>query len=573
MLAAIPLAGVTGDSLRARAFFDANNVKVGDPMTLTVDFIGSADFASLHPPALSRHVDRRDWKVDDVSAKTDTYQEARRLTYRVRPMREGVIWFPALEFSYEAGDGTPRTVRSNQIPVHAKGGRQVVVAGMEEDASALPSPPALVTDFPGDAEADPDGAFAWRKACANPSAAAFAAFDFPEARLNEARLLLLEGKWSRALSVYRSVEWRIGQTPEVERGIVAALALKCQNPSVELPVWRQVLRPVLRFGWLGRIGVVTGALVLLGLVMWFVNRTVRALACLAVLLAASSAFGQGGSVFDQFDEMFQRVHEEMERSFAAPVRRMPQARPVKVTAALVASTNVAMVGSTFRFVVGLDAPRGVSLEDLSLLPSETFGLKQVGASENLTDIPSDTPSNVIRRIAVPVRYDVPFKGAVSIEVRGMVSQVVSSRNRRYQTSASFATRTNPVRLEVKALSKEGQPADYSGIISDGLRIHETVDLVTPETNDVVQITYRMYFQGRRPEEWMPEGAAFEIGSGRERDGSEVVEWRRFFVADGAPETPKASVCYYDPRTGEYRRAETQATKLKYVSAADPSPER
>ena len=106
VLCAINLQGVTGSDLRARAFFDANNVKVGDPLVLTIDFLGKAEFKDLHPPALSRHVDRKDWKLDDVSAKTDTYRDARRLTYRIRPMREGVLWFPALEFDYVGDDGT-----------------------------------------------------------------------------------------------------------------------------------------------------------------------------------------------------------------------------------------------------------------------------------------------------------------------------------------------------------------------------------------------------------------------------------------------------------------------------------
>ena len=35
LLCAIQLTGVTGKDLRARAYFDANNVKVGDPLVLT----------------------------------------------------------------------------------------------------------------------------------------------------------------------------------------------------------------------------------------------------------------------------------------------------------------------------------------------------------------------------------------------------------------------------------------------------------------------------------------------------------------------------------------------------------
>ena len=87
LVAAIVLQGVEGTDLRARAFFDANNVKVGDPLVLTIDFLGEADFKDLHPPALAKIVGRKDWKLDDVSAKTDTFRDARRLTYRVRPAR------------------------------------------------------------------------------------------------------------------------------------------------------------------------------------------------------------------------------------------------------------------------------------------------------------------------------------------------------------------------------------------------------------------------------------------------------------------------------------------------------
>ena len=158
LVAAIQLVGVEGSELRARAFFDANNVKVGDPMVLTIDFLGEADFKDLHPPALAKVVGRRDWKLDDASAKTDTFRDARRLKYRVRPMREGVLWFPALEFEYKGPDGAKRITRSNEIPVHAKGGAQVVVEEMGEEADEMPKPPELIADVRGrDAPAPKSG--------------------------------------------------------------------------------------------------------------------------------------------------------------------------------------------------------------------------------------------------------------------------------------------------------------------------------------------------------------------------------------------------------------------------------
>ena len=47
LIAAISLSGVTGGELATRAYFDVNNAKVGDPLVLTIDFIGEADFTAL----------------------------------------------------------------------------------------------------------------------------------------------------------------------------------------------------------------------------------------------------------------------------------------------------------------------------------------------------------------------------------------------------------------------------------------------------------------------------------------------------------------------------------------------
>ena len=103
LFGAIPL-GITGDSLTASAAFDAYNVRLGDPMILTIEFAGSADFASIHPPALSKAVNQAEWRIDDASAKTETSrgQNARRLVYRVRPVKEGLLRFPAQHKEYPA---------------------------------------------------------------------------------------------------------------------------------------------------------------------------------------------------------------------------------------------------------------------------------------------------------------------------------------------------------------------------------------------------------------------------------------------------------------------------------------
>mgnify|MGYP003323132862 CR=1 FL=1 len=115
---------------------------------------------------------------------------------------------------WKDADGRERTVRLNEIPVHAKAGQSVVVAELGEDHERFPEPDPLLTTWSG-ADSD-DLRFAWRKACATPTAKAFAAFDTPEARLNEARCLLLAGKWAEAMKIYNRLEWRTGQTPAID---------------------------------------------------------------------------------------------------------------------------------------------------------------------------------------------------------------------------------------------------------------------------------------------------------------------------------------------------------------------
>jgi len=596
-VAAIVLQGVTGGGLRARAYFDVNNVKVGDPLVLRIEFIGEADFAALHPPALSRVVSRKDWKLDDVSAKTDTFRDARRLTYRVRPMREGVLWFPALEFEYAGKDGSVRKVRANEIPVHARAGAQVVVEEMSEDTSKMPSPPDLLAD--ADSPLSEDERFRWRKAMSKPTAAAFAAFDFPAARLNEASCELRDGNWARAMQIYARLEWRIGQTPEIERGIVAALALKHDNPAVELPVWRQVLRPLLRFGWLGRIGLVLGGFAALTLLLWLLGRGVRAVACVAAAVAlvgtaaaetvetvttnadgsvtvtktvkngsfsytSSSTTGGTGALPTRGRSFFDSDPFEMFGNFDPFGRRRQRANLPKpqISIALAAERPTVTVGEDFNLVLTVEMPRYVAIsEGVRLSIAEMDKLQQVGRPQNLANLQSRNPTNVLCRWVYPMRANEPFEGLhYSVE-----SEYVYVQDRSFfRQSVPFSSGSRVAQLTVKPLPAEGRPSGFGGIVSEGLRINETCDQLKVGTNNVVTITYRMYPKGHVPSDFLPTGAAFEWGRQADEGGRTVqVEYRRFFVADGAKTTPRVRVTYYDPRTRSYKAAETGGTPLTY----------
>lgn len=599
LICAIQLGGVTGADLRARAFFDANNVKVGDPLILTVDFLGSADFKDIHPPALSRVVSRKDWKVDDASAKTDTYRDARRLTYRVRPMREGVVWFPSLEFEYRSPDGSPRLVKANEIPVHARSGAQVVVE-MAEDPSELPKPPELIAaaDFAAQGlRLSADERFAWQKACLSPSADAFAAFDFPAAKLNEATCAIREGNWARAMDVYRRLEWRIGQTPEIERGIVAALALKVDNPSVELPVVRQVLRPLLRYGWMGRTGMAAGVLAALVLVFWLLGKGIRALACVALACAVvtSSSAETVETVTTNADGSV--THRKITRggngnfsfSFSSSsstgkpkgglgiepsdffdnwdpfgMRRSRQKRPpVEISVRLASDKSTVSVGEDFNLILTIERPHYVAFSDgIRLALAEQPKMQQTGVVQNMRNRASRNPTNVIQKMVFPMRANEPFTN-LHFSVEG--EYVFGNDHPFFRTATPYESGRRSAELTVRPLPTENRPEGFGGIVADGVALFETCDLLRVHTNDVITITYRMCPRGYVPAAYQPKDIAFEWTRQDERDGRPFeIEYRRYFVADGAPETPRLSVPYYDTRKGTYRTATVGGTPLKYV---------
>jgi len=573
-LAAISLGGVSGEQLSARASFDANNVRVGDPMTLTVDFIGSAEFSDLHPPALSREVDRRIWKVDDASAKTDTYLNARRLVYRVRPLKEGLWEFPALEFEYEgparSQGADVRRCSTGPVPVHVKPGMQAALAGLDDARDDLPMPDGLMMDAGGRGLSD-DELFAWRKACGAQSAKAFAAFDFPEARLNEAACETLAGNWARALKIYSALEWRTGQTGTIERGIVAALARKTGDAAQELPAWRQAFRPVLRHSAAGRIGIVAGCLLVLTLVLWLCGRAIRSLAALAaVLLAASALPASAQSMFDELERMHQQMMEQMNSMMGSPGMSMGgsgvsfsiggrQQEPVEILADVAVSTKDVRVGETFRFLVSLEAPKSATLDQIRFTPSEMFGMVVMGKVEALADGVSSNPSNRVRRLAVPVRYDVPFKGDMTFRVEGMVSQRQVSGRSSFSFSRNFAVDSPAIPVEIKPLPSDGQPPDFSGAIGTGFSLVQSADRTRVETNDVVRLTCTIDFSG-----YLPPGA---VPDELERRPGHVV-WRRYFIADGARTVPPLSLVYYDTATRGYKTAVSRPVALSYVAEAE-----
>lgn len=565
----IPLEGVRCADMTVRADLDAYNVFEGDPVVLTVDFIGNADFGSLHPPELSGAVDSGVWKIDDRSAKTDTYRNARRMTYRIRPVKDGCLEFPALTFSYRHfHTGEKVEVSTSPIPVHSKKTSQVVISEKGDDGSVWPLPDGLLIDLSfsqwgSQTGLTDDQLFAWRKACASTNAAAFKEFDFPEARLNEAACEILAGNWQRALSIYSSLEWEIGQTPAVERGMVAALALKTSNPRAELPMWRQILRPVLKHSWGGRTLYALGViLVVAGL--FFASRL---LLKLIVCFVAAVVFAHGSAAQDVFEEM-ERMQEMMRREmnsmrplgFPGSTRMSVngiEMRQPEIIAKVAVDKNQLVVGEIFNLIVSIDVPKDCTIsEKVSISSSRTMGLASAGPSENLPDKPGRTEGRVVKRMSVPLRYNVPFKGDVSFSIHGMCDRVIRRGNSRFSSSSSFSEDAGSVELEVQHPDGVKTPDDYNGCVGENFTAFQRVDVREVETNDVVAAVITVRTEGA----FIPENA-FENEIGRDRN---VVVHKKLFRVSGEAATPDVSFSYYDPSKKEYRRVTAKGVPLKYT---------
>ena len=557
IFAAISLGNICCDNLDAECTLDYNNASVGDPLQLTISFAGDANLNDLHPPELSKTIDPKTWKIDDKSAKTDTSQNVKRLTYRVRPMREGAYDFPSLSFDYTIREGVTGTVTTASIPVHIKRGAALEIAAAEENAATghLP-PPAIILclDYSSFNSADKlseDELFLWRKACLAPSVEAFERFDFPEARLNAAACLLLDGNWAKALKIYRKLEWQIGQTRDIERGILSALSIKYDTPTPELPVWRTILRPVLRFALAGRLLVVAATLLGVFLIFFAAGKIMKIFVAVSIILIAPELHA-----FDPFAEM-ERQMKEMDSIFDRSFRRVDTPK-VEIKANVKTDNSDLKTGEAFRFIIEIETPKSCSISNLQLNLSRIEALVPLGDCERLTDAAAANTNNVVRRFSIPVRYDAPFDEMVEFTVSGMyeISQQRSSRISFFSTfSRNWSVKTKPVHIVVKPLPEEGKPENFIGAVGKSFILScrpETHDRVC--TNDVVRLLYTLEYDGYLPESKI----AGLIGTGKNK-----VVWREYCRATGETKTPAKTFPYYDVENKQYATAVSDGIKLRY----------
>ena len=628
-LGLITLDGVTGGRLSARAEFDSNNVRLGDPMELAICFVsdGSADFSQIHPPEISSQVDSNLWRIDDASAKTETLtqdyrdmwgqvfrrEQGRKLIYRVRPLKEGVLEFPKLEFVWgeiiqdEDGKELPREkCATKAIPVHVKPAARAALSQLDETDESLPMPDGLIFNVKTSSLADEE-AFAWKKAFGELKADSFSGFDFPEAKLNEAALRIIEGDWAKALKIYYSLEWRIGQTKEIERGIIAALSRKTGDRNIELPAWRIAFRPILKYGWKGRLGISLS--IVFGVCLFFLlsGHLIKKLAAIAIILSLvsqGSAFAQStDEVFDQIDKLLQMglngapafignpsnnnnvrssrmgsstisfsttINGNNVQSETVEIRNGQTfvngklVEPPQFKAEVAIEPKEVRVGEGFDFILSLDVPKDVRIDQVDFTPSMRFSLVDRNQISNMPALASNNPSNKIIRIAKHVRYDSPYKGDIFFAVNGMY---LSKEVRRI--TMPFKVETLPMPFEIKPLPTENQPEDFRGIIGSGFTLKQTADRKNVSTNDVVRLGLELKYSPRR-NCFVPPSAIDGI---TERDAANgIVKWEEYFIADGQSAVPPATLAYYDNVEKSYKRVSSKPLALVYQAEEEESVE-
>ena len=157
-----------------------------------------------------------------------------------------------------------------------------------------------------------------------------------------------------------------------------------------------------------------------------------------------------------------------------------------------------------------------------------------------------------------------MKGPLHFAVEG----AYTSRDRGFsffRTATPFASGPRTAPFSVRPLPTEGRPEDFGGVVAERIDLFETPDMLRVSTNDVVTITYKMRVRGYVPPAWQPRDVAFEWVRQASQDGlAQEIEYRRYFVADGAEKTPVLSVSYWDPRTKAYKAASAGGTRLVYV---------
>ena len=318
--------------------------------------------------------------------------------YRVRPLKAGLRYFRAGPYN---------------LPVHVREGQGVDINLEETDTTKFPDWPEL-NDFD----------------------------------LNRA---FFAGNYTNAWSQLAARAWQEGQTPELESAMLAVRTRMLGNPYAELPAWRLIARPLLKYPLKRQVAIVGVSLLVIIVGLLLIGKGVNRFAAVAIVTL----------------------------SFSKP----------ELT-----------VGDPFDFIINYSNASNIQVS--AVTPSNMMGLSYTGK-----------PIVKNGQIIVPARFDVPIKDDnFTVRLDGLVTEKQEINQVGFHfvstSSQSFSEFSSPIHLEVKPLSAADQPPEFSGIIADNLRVMELPDMLNCETNDVITIQYRLSGAMYVPENFVPPHAMY-----------------------------------------------------------------
>lgn len=143
--------GFTGaiGKLNIRVLAEPRNVRVGDPIELTIDLFGDATLETLPPPNLAASESlTADFRVPNEELAGETTTQYKRYTQTIRAKDDDIRYIPPIEYSYfDPEKGAYDIARSNRVPLEVMPTETLSSADLaiapDNDATAGPADEAL----------------------------------------------------------------------------------------------------------------------------------------------------------------------------------------------------------------------------------------------------------------------------------------------------------------------------------------------------------------------------------------------------------------------------------------------
>lgn len=582
--------GAISRDFSASASLDANVCTVGDPLLFTLELSGASDQAMVFAPENIDDAFRgTHFKLDAASQKTDSDENRKRFTWRVRAMKAGTVEFPSVEAAYfDAGARVYRTVRTAPIPVQVKAGVQAALQTVADDDGEddFPMPDGIdlpfeirnftlrhavslacraseekeflaaakkYAEFTDAIESDSDGSMEEERK--------FLAIHYS----NLGSLYAMAGRPRESLAAYGKSERISGATPSTERGMRAAIARLTNNPRADLPLPRLMFPFWFRLSLYGRIGASVCALAALFALFFAAVKAGRRLSAIAVAFAlalpAQAFLFEDRSPFAGFFDDFPSMR--ISRNTAMPVRVSAKSSSAEV-----------MAGERTWIEVEIDAG-SVRIDPWSVRMQSGISGKSIAGKP---------VSGEGGNYKFPVVFLEPGTNTVSVQVSGSYSGSYCITNGNMISSGRVSNQ--PFRIEAHAapvnvlpLPEEGRPEDFSGAIGNSFSLSVKLTPQKVRPGDLVTAQYVLSHDG-----YCPSNAVISVGQASaamktyelketSRDAQKVV-WRQMIVPQTAMavKTPGASFSYFNIAKKRYERAEAPPGELVFASATAASTE-